>query len=71
MKWSDRIRDFVSFAVAGCAYHWWLHRQVRKQATAKNSEAAMKKLAEGKHRSNAQLLAKAMEQERLLVSRSN
>jgi hypothetical protein len=71
MKWSDRIRDFVGFAVAGYAYHWWLHRQERKHSMTKNSEAAMKKLAEGKQRSNAQLLTKAMEQERLLVSRSN
>jgi hypothetical protein len=71
MKWSDRIRDSVSFAVAGLAYDWWLHRQERKHSAAKNSEAAMKKLAEGKQRSNAQLLATAMEQERLLVSRSN
>jgi hypothetical protein len=71
MKWSDRTRDFVSFAVAGWAYHWWLHRQVRKHLTAKSSEAAMRKRVEGKLGSNAQLLAKAMEQERLLVSRSN
>ena len=60
MQWSDRIRDFVGFAVAGCAYRLWLHRQERKHSTTKNSESAMRNSAE----TNAQLLgaAKAMEQ---------
>jgi len=73
MKWNDRIRDFVGFAVAGYAYHWWLHRQERKHSTTKNRKAAMRKRAEEKLGSNPQLLAaaKAMEPENLLGSRSN
>jgi hypothetical protein len=45
MKWSDRIRDLVGTPVAGYAYHWWLHREERKRATANGK--ADRKPAEG------------------------